>query len=229
MAARNTSDEERVAGRARPERDLSDELRDVVRTRVLRAARKVLAERGLATTVDEVAVAAGVSRRTVFRHFTTREQLFADAIRDGLRSYAGHLPRAERGTDIEEWLTEILVAAHRLNAKNGRIYWELHALGPELDGELAAVAAERRAGRDRFVERVCGNAWKQSGGAGKPPDWLLDAFAIHLSAFATQALIGDFGRSSEEAGRSSAKVLLASLEVALRERAGRSGRRPGSR
>ena len=161
MAARNTSDEEGVAGRARPERDLSEELRDVVRTRVLRAARKVLAERGLATTVDEVAVAAGVSRRTVFRHFTTREQLLADAIRDGLRSYAGHLPRAERGTDIEEWLTEILVAAHRLNAKNGRIYWELHALGPELEGELAAVAAERRAGRGRLRERVCGNAGKQ--------------------------------------------------------------------
>lgn len=224
-------DGERVAGSdAAPE--LAEEIRDVVRARILRATRQVLAKRGLATTVDEVASESGVSRRTVFRHFPAREQLFAAAIRDGLRSYGRHLPRAQRGTDTAEWLTEIVIAAHRLNAKNGRIYWELHALGPELDGELAAVAEERREGRDRFVARVCGNAWKQAGGKGSPPGWLHDAFAVHLSAFATQALAGDFGRTPEEAGRSSAKVLLASLDAALRERpvrAGADGRGAGPR
>ena len=56
---------------------------DGTRGRILRAARQVLAQRGLATTVDHVAEAAGLSRRTVFRAFATRDRLIAEAVRDG--------------------------------------------------------------------------------------------------------------------------------------------------
>src|SRR4051794_19854346 len=66
---------------------LAVEQRDRARGRLLRAARSALAERGWATRVDEVAEAAGVSRRTVFRHFDTRENLFAQALRESLRAY----------------------------------------------------------------------------------------------------------------------------------------------
>src|SRR4051794_6666184 len=107
---------------------LADEQRDVARTRIARAAREVLARRGLSATVDDVAAAADVSRRTVFRHFSTRERLFAAAIRDGLRSYSQQLPDVVDGARVDEWLLDLLVAAHRLNAHNGRVYWELSAL-----------------------------------------------------------------------------------------------------
>ena len=107
---------------------LADEQRDVARSRIARAAREVLAQRGLSATVDDVAAAAGVSRRTVFRHFETRERLFAAAIRDGLRSYSHQLPELD-GPAVDEWLLDLLVAAHRLNAHNGRAYWELSPMG----------------------------------------------------------------------------------------------------
>jgi len=47
---------------------LADEQRDVARSRILVAAMTVLAQRGLDATVDDVAEASGVNRRTVFRH-----------------------------------------------------------------------------------------------------------------------------------------------------------------
>jgi len=198
---------------------LADEQRDVARARILRAARTVMAARGLETTVDDVATAARVSRRTVFRHFETRERLLAEALRDGLRSYGQQLAMASEvgGADGADavWLVDLLTAAHRLNAKNGRIYWELAALGSDVEGELAAVAVERRENRRRFAARVTGAAWSARGGTASPPTWLVDTFAVHLSAFTTQALGGDFGRTPDEVALVSARVLEAALAAAL--------------
>lgn len=195
---------------------LADEQRDVARTRILRATRLVLAERGLTATVDDVAAAAGVNRRTVFRHFATRDGLFAAAIREGVRSYALQLPRAPEGGDITAWLLDLLRVVHKLNARNGRIYWELTALAPDdLTGELAEAAAERRDSWKRFAQRVTARIWQARGGAGEPPTWLVDAVSVHLSGFTTQSLGGDFGRTPDEVAQVSALVLEAALTAAL--------------
>ncbi|HLM65118.1 MAG TPA: TetR/AcrR family transcriptional regulator [Acidimicrobiales bacterium] len=199
---------------AAAETSLLDEQRDLARSRILKAAQRALAARGLVTTVDDVAEAAGVSRRTVFRHFASRERLFAAAIREGLRTYAEHVPGAPDG-DVGSWLVDVLVAAHRINARNGRIYWDLSALEPDLTGELAAAGAERREARRRFVVRVGRTLWQARGGTGDPPGWLSDAVAIHLSGFTTQSLAGDFGRSPDEVARVSARVLEAAVRAAL--------------
>jgi AcrR family transcriptional regulator len=205
-----------VSEQASGETSLLDEQRDVARARIVRAAQRVLAARGLATTVDEVAEAAGVSRRTVFRHFVSRERLFAAAIRAGLRTYADHLPPPpERPEDADAWLLEVLLASHRLNARNGRIYWDLSALGSELTGELAAAGAERREARRGFAARVTRTLWRSRGGRGEPPGWLVDTLAVHLSGFTTQSLAGDFGRSPDEVAQVSFRVVEAAVSAAL--------------
>src|SRR6476661_76672 len=135
---------------------LSEAKRDLAQSRIIHAARVALAQRGLATTVDEVAEAAGVSRRTVFRHFATRERLLAAAIRDGLRSYSQQLPELD-GTAVDDWLLDLL------------------------------AAAERREARRRFAQRVTAGMWQARGGAGRPPVWLVDAVAVHMSGFTTQS------------------------------------------
>ena len=168
----------------------------------------MLADRGLSTRVEDVAAAAGVGRRTVFRHFETRDALVAAAITDGMRSYGEHIPKPVPGASLDEWLEEVLVAVHRMNARHGRIYWEL-AFANDLEGELAEVAETRRAARRQLVRRISDLAWRAGGGRGRPPAWVVDAFAVHLSAFATQALAGDFGRRPDDIGRTAARTLAA--------------------
>lgn len=187
------------------------------RARIIRAARIALATKGLDTTVDDVAEAADVSRRTIFRQFGTRDHLLATAFRDGLRSY-GEQVRSDRSVvDPGTWLRELLVASHRNNAKSGRIYWELSALNLKLEGELAKAAEERRRSRRGFVRKVTTTLWRLADGNGKPPEWLADTVAIHLSGFTTQALAGDFARTPEEVAEVSLRVINATLQAALSE------------
>jgi AcrR family transcriptional regulator len=193
-----------VAGSARASHD-----------RILRAARVVLADRGLAVRVEDVAAAAGVSRRTVFRHFATRELLLAAALRDSMRSYGDRIPRYEPGSSLGDWLHEAFVAAHEMNARHGRVYFEL-ALAPELDGPLAEVSALRRAARAELVRRFSDAAWTATGASGEPPAWLVDTVAVLLSAFATEALVGDFDRTPAEAGHVAARALEHALAAASR-------------
>ncbi|HEX5366224.1 MAG TPA: helix-turn-helix domain-containing protein [Acidimicrobiales bacterium] len=201
-----------VAGVPRPRP--VDEHRRTARERIVRAARSVLAERGFATRVEDVAAVAGVSRRTVFRYFESREALLAAAIADSLRSYGAHVPRHRAGEELEAWLERALVAVHRMNAHHGRVYFEL-ASGLDLDGELAAIAAARREARAGLVQRFATIAWRVGGGSGTRPDWLHDAVAVLLSTFATEALARDFERSPDEIGRATARMLAHAVRGAV--------------
>ncbi|MEU5881836.1 helix-turn-helix domain-containing protein [Spirillospora sp. NPDC047279] len=55
------------------------------RTRILEAAEAVFAEKGPAASTEEVAERAGVAIGTVFRHFPTKDELFAAIMKDLLR------------------------------------------------------------------------------------------------------------------------------------------------
>jgi AcrR family transcriptional regulator len=194
---------------------LAAEQREVAQTRILRAAGAVLAARGLTATVDDVAEAAGVSRRTIFRHFLSRDALFVAVIQAGIRRYAEQIPSPGDG-DLRGWLAEMLAVTHRLNAGNGRVFWDLVGLqAADLSPDLAVVAAECRDSRNRFAASVTDLLWRARGGTGHPPEWLVDAVAVQLSGFTTQSLAGDLGRSPEKVAELSARVVEAALASAL--------------
>lgn len=195
---------------------LADQQRDAARARILRAAGTVLAARGLAATIDDVAEAAGVSRRTIFRHFATRDALFAATIRAGIRRYAEQLPVPPGDGDLRDWLLDTLVVTHRLNARNGRVFWDLAGLqAGQLSAEFETVAGECRDSRNRFAASVTGLLWRARGGSGQPPGWLTDTVAVQLSGFTTQSLAGDLGRSPDQIARVSASAIEAALAAAL--------------
>lgn len=198
----------------RARRSLPEEQRAIARQRILRAARQALAERGLATRMEDVAAAAEVGRRTLFRHFESRDALLAAALSESVRSYGEHIPVPDKGESLEAWLGRCLVSIHRMNAGHGRVYWEL-ALTPDLDGPLAEFAQARRDARHELVRRFGTRAWRLGGGRGRPPSWLLDTTAIHLSTFATEALRGDFDRSPEQTGMVAARSLTAAVRAAV--------------
>ena len=195
---------------------LADEQRELAQARIRRAAGAVLAARGLTATVDDVAEAAGVSRRTVFRHFATRDALFVTVIRAGIHRYAEQIPAPPADDDLRSWLIDMLIVTHRLNARNGRVFWDLVGLRvDDLSADVGVVAAECRDSRNRFAASVTDLLWRARGGAGRPPEWLVDAVAVQLSGFTTQSLAGDLGRSPDEVAQLSAQVVEATLAWAL--------------
>jgi AcrR family transcriptional regulator len=66
-----------------PANDLAARKRQVVRDELTDAAMRLLARKGFAdTTVEEIVAAAGVSRRTFFRHFASKEDVVVQFLDD---------------------------------------------------------------------------------------------------------------------------------------------------
>ncbi len=209
MAVQDTNHDERPGGRP----TLGEETRAVVRARIVQGAVTALAETGFDVTVDEIATTAGVSRRTVFRHFATHDEVLAAAVEEILASYDRLVPGPPvPGTNVEEWLKETAVTLHELNTRlMGKAFWDLNVERPGIS------PMERTRRRMGYSTQIAQNAWRLANGRGRPPSWVVDAFALQLSGFATNCLDS---YSTEKAGRISARILNVVLAAALAEEQG---------
>lgn len=84
------------------------------RARLLAVAYETFAAEGLAVPIDEIARRAGVGPGTIYRHFPTKEALFAAVIDDRVRSMVDSgktLLAADPGTALFEFLRELVRAA----------------------------------------------------------------------------------------------------------------------
>ena len=206
-----------VVSAAPPSTEVADARRQVTVDVIRDAARTLLLDRGPDITMDDIAAAAGVSRRTVFRHFESRDHLLAVALDDGIRKYGDHLPRFEG--DWEAWLRALCDATHVIHARYGPGYWELlHRT--DLPPELDAVERKRRELRRETMTRVAGRLFREAGGTGRTPPELTATVAAHLSPRFTAAVLHDAGQSWQTAADLS--------YVAIRQ-AVVSGRRPARR
>ena len=188
----------------------------MARERIIEGAMAVFAEKGLHGTAEDVAEAAGVSRRTVFRHFATHGELFALVMAKVLETYQEEVPKLVTALgDLEPWLASTAAEIHRLNRDVlGRGFWDIHIQGPGSEPEVLAILEERYGWRYALYETVAKAAWKAKGGRGKPPGWVVDACVLCLSGFATAA-----GQSYgfDDAAAVSSKVLSAVLAAAIGE------------
>ena len=185
----------------------------MVRARILRGAATALATSGFDTTVEDIAAAAGVGRRTVFRHFATHEEVLAAAVAEMIANYDRLMPGPPSpGADLETWLRDTAVTLHDLNARlMGKAFWDMNVERPGIS------PAERDRRRVGYATQIARYAWHAAAGAGRPPSWVVDAFALQLSGFATNCLAG---YNAEKAGRVSARVLSAVLASALADEQG---------
>jgi hypothetical protein len=137
-------------------------------------------------------------------------------IRAGIRRYAEQIPAPPDDEDLRGWLVGLLEVTHRLNARDGRVFWDLVGVqAADLSPDLAMAAAECRDSRNRFATTVAELMWRARGGQGLPPRLLVDAVAVELSGFTTRSLAGDLGRAPDEVARVSAQVIEAALPSAL--------------
>jgi AcrR family transcriptional regulator len=88
------------------------------RERILKAARKVFAESGLHSQIDDVAKRAKVGVGTVYRHFPTKEALLDALVRERFEEVAGYAREALEREDAWDGFCELIWRAAELNARD---------------------------------------------------------------------------------------------------------------
>lgn len=187
---------------------LGEETRSVAQARIVQGAAAALAARGFDATVDDIASAAGVGRRTVFRYFATHDDVVAAAVTEIISRYESSVPGPpSAGVDLETWLSETALTMHELNSHLvGRAFWDMNVERPGIS------PAERNRRRTGYAVQLARHAWGLAGGHGRPPSWVVDAFAVQLSGFASNCL-SDY--SVEKVAKVSARILFSVLTSAL--------------
>jgi len=190
--------------------------REQARSRIIQGSMTALAASGLDATVDEVAQAAGVSRRTVFRHFANQGELILATLIEVRRKLDEGMPGPPPpGADLETWLTESVVKAHELfRTLIGRFFWDLYTERHHISPEVTARISGAMALRQHYAKLFADAAWRAIGGEGEAPIWVRDSFALHSSGFATNAFPA---YSAEETGQLCARLLWLTLTTALNE------------
>ncbi len=118
--------------------------------------------------------------------------------------------------DVDDWLEALAVTIHtRMAEVFGTAFWDIYAPPRAGSEALAEVAELSRAYRLRGMHYMAALAWRSAGGAGEPPEDLTLAFALHLSAHTTQALMADFGCSPRQIGLLCARMLRGVLHQAV--------------
>src|ERR1700722_389244 len=144
---------------------LEQKKRQTTADHLVRAAVAGLAKHGFRVTVDDIAREAGVSRRTIFRHFATRDDLLAVALTQQSDTFRSTLPQLGK-QGWPAWLAELCQAVHQANDTLHRTLHELvtrHALSPRLLTFADDIDTYRR-GRNSDVADMLWQAIGQVGG-----------------------------------------------------------------
>lgn len=198
--------------------DGTEGLTPLVRRRresVLDAVQPLLAAEGVDVTMDQLADAAGIGRRTLFRYFPSKEALVAAAVRHSYdRLLAEVFDAPTDGLGPEDTIGSVLRRTHEVAERMGRAHWQV-AADPESHGELGEAVAARQQARARYVVRFTELLWERAGQDGSPPRWLVDAFGLVESLFAFQALQRDLGRTRAEIVETTTTMMVAALHEAV--------------
>ncbi len=188
---------------------VAEDARSLARRRILRAARQVLAAQGLGVSMEAVAVAAGIGRRTLFRYFDTHESLIAEALNSSLDWYDAQISEVTIADQpLHEWLVVLTSRVHAIHQFAGRALWQLAAADDvDLADAIAKVNQRRRLARRSATEAIAVAAWARAGGMGPCPQVVVDVCALTISSFASHSMIEDFGRDPGSVANSSAAIL----------------------
>ena len=201
---------------------LAEDRRNLTRSRIRQAAMEVVARRGFDATVDEIAELSGVSPRTIFRHYLTHDRLIASTVKDMYFGWFEDLPLP--GDDLDGWIEDLAVTVHTRTASVvGAAFWDIHAPRASESEVLSEMDAQRRDVRVCGMQTLGKVIWRMAGGAGEPPEELVSAFALYLSAFATQALMIDFDQTPAQIGALTADILKMLLWRAIAAQTSREG------
>jgi AcrR family transcriptional regulator len=187
------------------------------RERLLKAARELIEEGGYgAASVVAIAGRAGVAAGTLYRHFSSKEELFVEVFRsvcdrevEAMAAAAAGMPSGS--THVERLVTVLATFARRALSRP-RLAWALIAepVDPLVD-------AERLAYRERYSE-LTAEALRAGIAAGELPAQNVELTAAALVGGCGEALVGPLSPLASSAPGS--QEILPALETFVRRAVG---------
>jgi AcrR family transcriptional regulator len=188
------------------------------RDRLLRSARELIEEGGYgAATVVAIADRTGVASGTLYRHFSSKEELFVELFRSvcdrevaAMREAAERMPADSSHVDV---LVTVLSTFAARALRRPRLAWALIAepVDPLVD-------AERLAYRARY-SALTAEALRAGIGAGELPEQDVELTAAALVGGCGEALVGPLSPLSD-AGKPSSDAVLEALRTFVRRAVG---------
>lgn len=194
----------------------------LVRERAVRAARALMVETGLEVSMERIAEAAGIGRRTLFRHFESRDALIGAALDSAFVWYEKQQQASlEHPGPLALMLRETLRRVHQSHLEAGRGFWQLAcAFDDELPREFESANRKRREMRHRLIRRFADRAWTLAGGQTPAPPTVLETFTLLFSSFTTHSMLIDrdlgHGRSAAPLAPHTAARLESFVELGAR-------------
>ncbi len=168
---------------------MTEELLAPTRVRLMRAAQELIEEGGYGpASVVAIAERAGVAAGTLYRHFSSKEELFVEVFRSvcdremrAMRTAAAEMPA--EAAHVDRLLTVLCTFARRA-LRRPRLAWALIAepVDPLVD-------AERLAYRERYSE-LTAEALRAGIAAGELPGQNVELTAAALVGGCGEALVG---------------------------------------
>lgn len=130
------------------------------RARILDAALKLFEQRGFSdVSMQQIADAAGVTKATLYHHFTGKEDLFATLVRDVINEFwQGTIARAQSDGPVEETLRSIVEYVAGAADETDFATWsddmQRHISGDVLQGILTEHPEPHDAIRDLFRRAI---------------------------------------------------------------------------
>jgi AcrR family transcriptional regulator len=187
------------------------------RERLLHAAREVIEDGGYgAASVMAIAERAGVAAGTLYRHFASKEELFAEVFRSvctgeerAMRAAATALPP---DASAVERLEAVLATFAERALRNRRLAWAL--IAEPVD---RLVDAERLAYRERYTQLVA-EALSAAIAGGEIPEQDVALTAAALVGGCGEALVGPL--SPVAGAKPAAEDIVAALRMFIRRAVG---------
>ena len=124
------------------------------RERVIEAAERTFADEGLAIPIDEIARRAGVGIGTVYRHFPTKEALFAAIVHEKLAALLAHAQSVADARDAGAAFFSVLDRMLADGTRKKDLVDALNGAGIDVHASAAGLSTKLRAAVAQLLRRA---------------------------------------------------------------------------